>query len=147
MKPIAFFYRLFNLHPEKWFEGYPVKSTQIFLGCHLRFFRVASTQIFFRMRPGSLKKAGFHTCKSEKKSSEYPIKIRAWRHPIKIWVDFTGYPSNHFSGCRLNGRIYHDTFLKQLSQGQNRKRKCVKIHSLEDWGIRHETVSFRCERS
>ena len=29
---------LFNLHPEKWFEGYPVKSTQFFLGCHLRFF-------------------------------------------------------------------------------------------------------------
>ena len=33
---------LFNLHPgkvsEKWFEGYPVKSTQIFMGCHLIFF-------------------------------------------------------------------------------------------------------------
>ena len=28
----------FNLHPEKWFEGYPVKSTQLFIGCHLRFF-------------------------------------------------------------------------------------------------------------
>ena len=32
----------FNLHPEKvaekWFEGYPVKSTQIFMGCHLIFF-------------------------------------------------------------------------------------------------------------
>ena len=40
---------LFNLHPEKWFEGYPVKSTQIFIGCHLRFIRVASTQIFFRV--------------------------------------------------------------------------------------------------
>ena len=24
------FSRLFNLHPEKWFEGYPVKSIQIF---------------------------------------------------------------------------------------------------------------------
>ena len=39
----------FNLHPEKGFEGYPVKSTQIFIGCHLIFFRVASTQIFFRV--------------------------------------------------------------------------------------------------
>ena len=31
----------FNLHPEKWFEGYPVKSTQFFSGWqkHLRFFR------------------------------------------------------------------------------------------------------------
>ena len=34
-----------------------------------------------------------------------PYKIRAWQHPIKIWVDFTVYPSNHFSGCRLNGRL------------------------------------------
>ena len=41
--------RPFNLHPDKWFGGYPVKSTQIFIGCHLRFFRVASTQIFFRV--------------------------------------------------------------------------------------------------
>ena len=32
------FFRLFNLHPEKWFEGCPVKSTQIFIGCLLRFF-------------------------------------------------------------------------------------------------------------
>ena len=29
--------RPFNLHPEKWFEGYPVKSTQIFIGCTLIF--------------------------------------------------------------------------------------------------------------
>ena len=29
----------FNLHIEKWFEGHPVKSTQIFIKCcHLRFF-------------------------------------------------------------------------------------------------------------
>ena len=28
---------LFNLHPEKWFEGYPVKSTQLFIRCHLIF--------------------------------------------------------------------------------------------------------------
>ena len=30
--------RPFNLHPEKWFEGYPVKSTQIFIECHLSFY-------------------------------------------------------------------------------------------------------------
>jgi hypothetical protein len=24
----------------------------------------------------------------------------------EIWLDFSGYPSNHFSGCRLNGREY-----------------------------------------
>ena len=40
--------RLFNLHPAKWFEGYPVKSTQMFTECHLRFFRVVSNQIFFQ---------------------------------------------------------------------------------------------------
>ena len=39
----------FNLHPEKWFEMYPVKSNHIFIGCHLRFFRVVSTQNFFRV--------------------------------------------------------------------------------------------------
>ena len=27
----------FNMHPEKWFEGHPVKSTQIFIGCTLNF--------------------------------------------------------------------------------------------------------------
>ena len=26
----------FNLNHEKWFQGYPVKSTQIFIGRHLR---------------------------------------------------------------------------------------------------------------
>ena len=32
-------------------------------------------------------------------------KMCVKNEPIKIWVDFTGYPSNHFSGCRLNGRM------------------------------------------
>ena len=36
----------------------------IFLGCSQKFFRVASARFF---QGGSLKKAGFHTCKSEKK--------------------------------------------------------------------------------
>ena len=31
--------------------------------------------------------------------------LRCFCHPEKNRVDFTGYPSNHFSGCRLNGRI------------------------------------------
>ena len=35
---------------------------------------------------------------------EATLKNLSW-HPIKIWVYFTGYPSNHFSGCRLNGRV------------------------------------------
>ena len=62
---------------------------------HPDFSRVASVQIFFR-----------------KQSTEHPRKIRAWWrpriirvHPTKVWVDFTGYPSNHFSGCKLNWRL------------------------------------------
>ena len=40
----------FNLHTEKWFEGYSLNSTQIFIGCHLRFFWFISTfQNFFKM--------------------------------------------------------------------------------------------------
>ena len=71
-----FFIRLFrfrehicpiNLHSEKLFQ-----FTQIFIGCHLRFFRVASNQIFFQ--GGSLKKVRCHTYKSEKKSGERPEK-------------------------------------------------------------------------
>ena len=31
--------------------------------------------------------------------------LRCFCHPEKNKVDFTGYPSNHFSGCRLNGCI------------------------------------------
>ena len=34
--------------------------------------------------------------------------ISGW-HPIKIWVDFTWYPSNHFSGCRLNGQMFRNS--------------------------------------
>ena len=56
-----------------------------------------------------MKKVGCHTYRSEKKSGEYPEKnlgrcyhkkVR-W-HPIN-WVDFTGYPTNHFSGCKITG--------------------------------------------
>jgi hypothetical protein len=32
--------------------------------------------------------------------------LRCFCHPEKNRVDFIGYPSIHFSGCRLNGRIY-----------------------------------------
>jgi hypothetical protein len=55
------------------------------------------------------KKLGFIPI-NQKKIGEYPRKIKAlWHprkirvHPIKIWAEFIGYPSNHFSGCRLNG--------------------------------------------
>ena len=73
--------RPFNLHPEKWFELYHVKSTQIFIGCHLIFFMVASTQTFFQ--GGSLKNV---TYELEKKPSWAPWKKnlgRFYRVPFK----------------------------------------------------------------
>ena len=71
-----------NQHPEEWLEGDPVKRTQIFIGCHLRFFRVASTRIFFQ--GGSLKKVSRHTYKSEK-NQVAPSKFlsRFYRVPFK----------------------------------------------------------------
>ena len=33
--------------------------------------------------------------------------LRCFCNPEKNRVDFTGYPSNHFSGCRLNGWLSH----------------------------------------
>ena len=59
--------RSFNMYPEKWFKGCPVKSTHIFKGCLLRFFRVASTQIFFRV--AALKKLGVILKNQKKKTS------------------------------------------------------------------------------
>ena len=44
---ILFYYsHPFNLHPEKWFEGYPVKYTQIFIGCTLIFLGCHHALIF-----------------------------------------------------------------------------------------------------
>ena len=75
-------FRPFNLHPEKWFEGYPVKSTQI----------------IFRRAPW--KKLDLILINQKK------IRRAAWKNLSRFYrVDFTGYPSNHFSGCRLNGRL------------------------------------------
>ena len=36
----------FNLHPEEWFEEYPVKFTQIFIGCTLIFLGCHHALIF-----------------------------------------------------------------------------------------------------
>ena len=47
-----------------------IENSIKYSACHLRSFRVASTQIFFQ--GGSLKKVGCHTYKSEKKSGEHP---------------------------------------------------------------------------
>ena len=71
----------FSLQTEKSFEGYPIKTTQIFLGCHLRFFRVAPTQIFFRVLTWFFSNLWvwhqlFSSCKPEKKlGRSYPKEI------------------------------------------------------------------------
>ena len=47
-----------------------------------------------------------------------PGKSQALLPPWKNRVDFTGYPSNHFSGCRLKGwllPISHDTYTVLVS--------------------------------
>ena len=57
------------------------------------------------------------------KSGELPEKIRVECrvdatlrcHPTKIWVDFTGHPSNHFSWCRLYGRQTLRTILNSFT--------------------------------
>jgi hypothetical protein len=61
---------------------YPVKSTQIFSGCSSDFFLIYK----YDTQP-------FSVCLPEKNLG------RSYR------VDFTGYPSNQFSGYRLNGRV------------------------------------------
>ena len=40
--------------------------------------------------------------------------------PCKNLVDFTGYPSNHFSGCRLNGLKDGDNGGKDGSKSQKK---------------------------
>ena len=65
----------FNLHPEKLFEGYPVKSI-----------------LFFLWNPAFSQDATLEN-------------LRCFCHPGKNRVDFTGYHSNHFPGCILNGQL------------------------------------------
>ena len=47
--------------------------------------------IFFLIHKVNHKKNGCHALKN----------LRCFCHPEKNMVDFTGYPSNHISGCRL----------------------------------------------
>ena len=50
------------------------------------------------------KKAGFHKVNQKKIGCHALENLRCFCHPEKSRVNFTGYPSNHFSGCSLNGR-------------------------------------------
>ena len=61
----------------------------------------------------------YSSCHPEKKNwveAEGALKKFRW-HLIKIWVDFTGYPSNHYSVlmCRSNRPLVDPTFRKQFT--------------------------------
>ena len=87
---------MFNLHPWKWFEECPVESTLSFSGWqkHLSFSRVATWE-----------KAGFHKVNQKKNGCHALKSLKCFWNPEKNRVDFTGCPSNHFSGIRLNGQL------------------------------------------
>ena len=111
-----------NLHPWKWFEGYPVKSALFFSGWqeHLRFSR-AWHQIFFKViviqkekkQPGLF---SFWTTMAHFFSQVATLEnLSCFCHPEKNRADFTRYPSNHFQGCRLNGGVYHNNFWNKIT--------------------------------
>ena len=94
-----------------------------------------------------MKKVGCHTYKSEKKSGEHPEKNLGRCYPkkskvIKIWVDFTGYPSNQFSGCKLNGCQF------EFSRNHNLKKKCliIKLKEVEIANVNSERLCKHCVR-
>ena len=72
---------LFDLHPEEWFEGYPVNSTQIFTECLPDFF------FWFISMPTK----HFSGSLPEKNLGRF----------YRVEVHCTGYSSNQFSGYRL----------------------------------------------
>ena len=55
----------------------------------------------------------------------------------KIWVDFTGYPSNQFSGYRLNGRLLYFCVLYTYS-GKLINKNLIK------YGLKILTVLCTC---
>ena len=42
-----------------------------------------------------------------------------------MWVDFTGYPSNHFSGCRLNGKNKNVSSRTALKDTVHFEKECI----------------------
>ena len=96
---------LFNMHPEKWFQGYPVKSTQVFIRCYLFSRWVASTQILFSGWSPNLfliykyETQLFSSCHPERRNrKKLPYKISDSALE-KSWLGAT----LEISRCRLNG--------------------------------------------
>ena len=82
----SYMFRLFYLHPEKWFEGYPVKSTQIFSGCSPDFFLIYKYDTQF-----------FSGCPSEKNPS--------WPNPLLVTVLLSTTLSGYRKGVWSNPDI------------------------------------------
>ena len=97
----------FNLHPEKWF----------FSGCqkHLSFSRAWHPFVFcFTL---------WNPAFSQVSTLE---NLRCFCHHEKNKVDFTGYPSNHFPGCRLNGRLTQNWVGESIEIHRKISSKAVK---------------------
>ena len=56
-------------------------------------------------RVATWKKAGFHKVNRKKNECHALENLRCFCHPDKNRVHFTRYPSNHFSECKLKGRL------------------------------------------
>ena len=88
-------YLPFNLHPEKWFEGYPVKSTQIFYRVppHSDFYRVLTWFFFSDLQVWN---PAF-------------FKLPPWKKLGRSYPKKSSDSTLEKSGCRLNGRLYVTT--------------------------------------
>ena len=106
-----------NLHPEKGFEGYPVKSTQIFvgytlifLGCHHALILLGYSLGFFSdLQVWNL--AFFKLPPWKKLSRSYPRKIRARGHPRKIRVQIK---RAIVSYCHVIAQYFDGTTLQNI---------------------------------
>ena len=47
---------------------------------------------------------------------------------MKIRVDFTGYPSNHLSGCRLNGKLQKRSAIKKPDKNI-KQQVCLDLYT------------------
>ena len=62
------------------------------------------------------------------------IRRAPWNNLGRLYrVDFTGYPSTHFSGCRLNGEWYNRG--KQNSLGLNWKKNLISPFLFRDFEV------------
>ena len=107
------------------------------------FFRVASTQIFFWFI--SITPNFFQAATLKEIWVETTLKYLRW-HPIKIWVDFKGYSSYHFSGYRWNRQLsFQDKTSHHIDLFISKHRFC-KINFLILFTVYNINVFFFMNR-